>query len=104
MLRANAKKCLAALKSSTQINGFQHLFLLPLFYEANASGMVLPSIGWVKVVIVIRVRVREHRPHGLAQSENFVHAMFARPADVPHRKRTFGLPNREGRGAHRPID
>jgi hypothetical protein len=40
VLTANVEKRLAALKSSTQINGFQHLFLLLSFSEANASGMV----------------------------------------------------------------
>ncbi|MGD1090143.1 MAG: hypothetical protein ABR955_15670 [Verrucomicrobiota bacterium] len=40
MLTANVEQRLAALKSSTHINGIQHLFLLPLFSEANASGMV----------------------------------------------------------------
>jgi hypothetical protein len=40
VLRANVEKCLAALKSSTQINGFQRgVFALP-FSDANASGMV----------------------------------------------------------------
>jgi hypothetical protein len=47
-LTANAEQRLAALKSSTHINGIQHLFLLPLFSEANASGMVssflIPSL------------------------------------------------------------
>jgi hypothetical protein len=40
VLTANIEMRLAALKSSTQINGFQHLFLPPPFSEANASGMV----------------------------------------------------------------
>jgi hypothetical protein len=40
VLTANVEKRLAALKSSTQINGFQRLFLLRHFSEANASGMV----------------------------------------------------------------
>jgi hypothetical protein len=40
VLTANVEKRLAALKSSTQINGFQHLFLWLHFSEANASGMV----------------------------------------------------------------
>jgi hypothetical protein len=40
VLTTDVERRLAALKSSTQINGFQHLFLLPLFSEANASGMV----------------------------------------------------------------
>jgi len=40
VLTANVEKRLAALKSSTQINGFQHLFLRLHFSEANASGMV----------------------------------------------------------------
>jgi hypothetical protein len=39
-LTTNIEGRLAALKSSTPVNGFQHLFLLPLFSEANASGMV----------------------------------------------------------------
>ncbi|MGA2280253.1 MAG: hypothetical protein ABSG80_08125 [Verrucomicrobiota bacterium] len=38
------EKRLAALKSSTQINGFQHLFLRLHFSEANASGMVSRKI------------------------------------------------------------
>jgi hypothetical protein len=37
---ANVEKRLAALKSSTQINGFQHPLLRRHFSEANASGMV----------------------------------------------------------------
>jgi hypothetical protein len=37
---ANVEKRLVALKSSTQINGFQRLFLRLHFSEANASGMV----------------------------------------------------------------
>jgi hypothetical protein len=40
VLTANVEKRLAALKSSTQINGFQRLFLRRHFSEANASGMV----------------------------------------------------------------
>jgi hypothetical protein len=40
VLAANVEQRLAELKSSTHINGIQHLFLLPLFSEANASGMV----------------------------------------------------------------
>ena len=40
VLTANVEKRLAALKSSTQINGFQHLLLRLYFSEANASGMV----------------------------------------------------------------
>jgi hypothetical protein len=40
VLTANVEKRLAALKSSTQINGFQHLFFLLPFSEANATGMV----------------------------------------------------------------
>jgi hypothetical protein len=38
VLTANVEKRLAALKSSTQINGFQHLFLLPPFSAANSYG------------------------------------------------------------------
>jgi hypothetical protein len=44
VLTANVEKRLAALKSSTPINGFQHLFLLIPFSEANASGMVSNEI------------------------------------------------------------
>jgi hypothetical protein len=40
VLTAKVDKRLAALKSSTQINGFQRLFLRLHFSEANASGMV----------------------------------------------------------------
>jgi len=40
VLTANVEKRLAALKSSTQINGFQDQLLRLLFSEANASGMV----------------------------------------------------------------
>jgi len=40
VLTVTVEKRLAALKSSTQINGFQHLFLRLHFSEANASGMV----------------------------------------------------------------
>jgi hypothetical protein len=40
VLAANVEMRLAALKSSTQITGFQHLLLLLPFSEANASGMV----------------------------------------------------------------
>jgi hypothetical protein len=40
VLRANVEKRLAALKSSTPINGFQRLFFSVPFSEANATGMV----------------------------------------------------------------
>jgi len=40
VLTAKVDKRLAALKSSTQINGFQRLFLRLHFSEAHASGMV----------------------------------------------------------------
>jgi hypothetical protein len=40
VLTVTVEKRLAALKSSTQINGFQYLFLRLHFSEANASGMV----------------------------------------------------------------
>jgi hypothetical protein len=40
VLTTKVEKRLVVLKSSTQINGFQHLFLRLLFSEANASGMV----------------------------------------------------------------
>jgi hypothetical protein len=40
VLTANVEKRLAALKSSTQINGFQRPLLRRYFSEANASGMV----------------------------------------------------------------
>jgi hypothetical protein len=40
VLKANVEKRVAALKSSTQINGFQRLFFRLHFSEANASGMV----------------------------------------------------------------
>jgi hypothetical protein len=39
----NVEKRLAALKSSTQINGFQRPLLRRYFSEANASGMVSSS-------------------------------------------------------------
>jgi hypothetical protein len=45
VLTANVEMRLAALKSSTQINGFQHLFLPPPFSEANATGMVSIKIN-----------------------------------------------------------
>jgi hypothetical protein len=40
VLTANVEKRLAALKSSTQINGFQRALLRLHFSEANATGMV----------------------------------------------------------------
>jgi hypothetical protein len=40
VLTADVEKRLAALKSSTQINGFQRPLLRLHFSEANASGMV----------------------------------------------------------------
>jgi hypothetical protein len=44
VLTAKVDKRLAALKSSTQINGFQRLFLRLHFSEAHASGMVSSKI------------------------------------------------------------
>jgi hypothetical protein len=44
VLTANVEKRLAALKSSTHINGFQLPSFPPLFAEANASGMVSNKI------------------------------------------------------------
>jgi hypothetical protein len=44
VLTAKVDKRLAALKSSTQINGFQRLFLRLHFSEAHASGMVSSNI------------------------------------------------------------
>jgi hypothetical protein len=49
VLTTNVEKRLAALKSSTQINGFQHLLLLPPFSEANASGMVSNQINGFQI-------------------------------------------------------
>jgi hypothetical protein len=49
VLRANVEKCLAALKSSTQINGFQRLFFWLHFSEANASGMVSNQINGFQI-------------------------------------------------------
>jgi hypothetical protein len=44
VLTVTVEKRLAALKSSTQINGFQRPFLRLHFAEANASGMVSNQI------------------------------------------------------------
>jgi hypothetical protein len=49
VLTANVEKRLAALKSSTHINGFQRLLLLLPFSEANASGMVSSKIQGFQV-------------------------------------------------------
>jgi len=49
VLTANVEKRLAALKSSTQINGFQHLLLLLPVSEANASGMVSNQINGFQI-------------------------------------------------------
>jgi hypothetical protein len=45
VLTVNVEKRLAALKSSTQINGFQRPLLRLPFSEANASGMVSNKIS-----------------------------------------------------------
>jgi hypothetical protein len=49
VLTAKVDKRLAALKSSTQINGFQRLFLRLHFSEAHASGMVSSKINGFQV-------------------------------------------------------
>jgi len=43
-LTTNIEGRLAALKSSTPVNGFQRLLFLRLISEANASGMVSNQI------------------------------------------------------------
>jgi hypothetical protein len=43
-LTTDVERRLAALKSSTQINGFQRLIFSVAFSEANASGMVSNQI------------------------------------------------------------
>jgi hypothetical protein len=43
-LTTNIEGRLAALKSTTPVNGFQRLFFLRLISEANASGMVSNKI------------------------------------------------------------
>jgi len=44
VLTTDVERRLAALKSSTQINGIQRQFFLVQFSEANASGMVSNKI------------------------------------------------------------
>jgi hypothetical protein len=48
-LTTGVERRLAALKSSTHINGIQHLLLLLPFSEANASGMVSNKINGFQV-------------------------------------------------------
>jgi cell division protein ZapA (FtsZ GTPase activity inhibitor) len=44
VLTVKVERRLAALKSSTQVNGFQHLIFLPSFSIAMATGMVSNKI------------------------------------------------------------
>jgi len=48
-LTTDVERRLAALKISTHINGFQSASFVPLFSEANASGMVSNQINGFQI-------------------------------------------------------
>jgi hypothetical protein len=57
-LITNIEWRLAALKSSTPVNGFQHLLFLRLILEANASGMVSRKNQGFQISESRQIRVR----------------------------------------------